>query len=321
MLKFILLSFILFTDLVFAKSGEQSDFIMLANSPLNHALKSPLVFHNSLLQESYLVLVFQKDQPNLNHPDLYPIRTTEQFQIVLYAPHAKSEYFNRVINELKKMPVTSYNPILLIMPTAHAECMAPQTLTAELESVQKFTDAASNTDQILACLSGVMQGVWDATGGLISDAASFAYDLVTSPIETAKKTYDQFQNMLSMIANIDKTWESFQKMFSQLPSQAKTHMICSFIGSLGADALIAILTLGAGAPKLLVSFTNYLKRFSKLEKMLSLIKYENFASVFPKSFLSKMAKGQVADKVLDRIELFAKHDMKDLAKSAVACAL
>jgi len=124
-----------------------------------------------------------------------------------------------------------------------------------------------------------------------------------------------------LIANIDKTWESFQKMFSQLPSQAKTHMICSFIGSLGADALIAILTLGAGAPKLLVSFTNYLKRFSKLEKMLSLIKYENFASVFPKSFLSKMAKGQVADKVLDRIELFAKHDMKDLAKSAVACAL
>jgi hypothetical protein len=320
MLKFIcLFIFILLSTSLFAK--EQTDFIMLANSPINHALKSPLIFHNSYLQESYMVLVFQKDQRNLDHPDLYLIRTTEKFQVVLYAPHAKSEHFKRILHELKKVPVTSYNPIQLIMPTAHAECMAPQTLNAELESVQQFSESASTTDQILACLSGVMQGVWDATGGLVSDVASFAYDLVTSPIDTAKKTYDQFQNMLNMISNIDETWHSFQKMFSQLPAEAKTHMICSFIGSLGTDALIAILTLGAGAPKLLVSFTNYLKRFSKLEKMLSLMKYEKFATVFPKTFLSKMAKGQVADKVLDRIELFAKHDMKDLAKSAVACAL
>jgi hypothetical protein len=306
---------------VLAKSHELSDFIMLAHSPTNQVLKSPLIFHNSLLQETYMVLVFQKNQPQLDHPDLHVIRTDEKYQVVLYSPQGQTENLSKILRELKKTPKTTYSPLKYFIPTAQAECMRPQTLTAEMDSLEQYASSASWTDDILTCLSGVMQGVWDATGGLVSDIGSFAYDLVTSPIETAKKTYDQFQNMLDAIANIDKTWASFQKMFANLPTDAKTHIICSFIGSLGADVLISILTLGAGASKLVLSFTNYLKRFSKLEKMLSLMKYEKFQSVFPKSFLNKMAQGKVADKVLDRIELFAKHDMKDLAKSAVACAL
>jgi F0F1-type ATP synthase delta subunit len=154
------------------------------------------------------------------------------------------------------------------------------------------------------------------------DTGEYLWDLVTSPIETAKKTYAQFENMVDAIANMGETLRNFGNFFSSLDGEAKAHLICSFLGALGTDVLLAVLTFGGSTPKLVHSLTMYLSRFSKLTKTLRLANLsKKFNRFFPKEFLSKLAKGKVADKVLDRIETFSKNDMPRLSQAAVRCAI
>src|SRR5690606_7240251 len=114
----------------------------------------------------------------------------------------------------------------------------------------------------------------------------------------------------------------FSSFFSQLDSSSKAHLLCSFFGAFGADALLALITAGAGSGKLVLSFTQYLQRFSKIERFISLVsKGKSLAQTMPKKFLQKLAQGKIAENTLKTIDKFAEHNMPTLARSAVQCAL
>jgi hypothetical protein len=307
------------------KSKLSDEYTLISNSHFNLALKSPLILHNSLKNETHFVLIFKKDQKNLDHPNLSVFKKDNHYQYVLYSFNASSDSIHKLTERLKDEKKTVFNFSATMLPKAHAAetCAINYDLgpSTNVDNVAAHTSSASLTDSVLDCMSGLLQGVWDATGGLVIDAAGFVWDIITSPIETAKKTYAQFQSMLSMIKNLDQTLADFGAFFSSLPTEAKTQMICSFLGSLGTDVLITVLTLGAGSGKLLLSFSNYLKKLSKLTKTMKLAKLTRFDHFFPKEFLTKLAQGRITDKILDRIELFSKHNMPELSRQAVRCAL
>jgi hypothetical protein len=128
--------------------------------------------------------------------------------------------------------------------------------------------------------------------------------------------------MLKMIANLDNSMGNASDFFNKLEPAIKAQIICSFVSSLGTDLAIVFLTFGAGTPKLLLTFLNYLKQFSRLEKILEYAqKTGEFAQIIPKQFLDKLAKNEISEKILERIENFSKNNMNELAGASIRCAL
>lgn len=301
----------------------KAEFTLVYGTELNKLLKSPLIFHNSLKGETHFVFVLNKTQKHLDGFKVFA--TGESSKLVLYSEGHTETSQRMILDKLSLVQKTSFN--ISILSKAHANDTCPMDITGlpetgSAQAIGAHANESSFTDGVLGCLSGLLEGVWSATGGLLIDGGEFLWDLVTSPIDTAKKTYAQFQNMVDAVANMGETLSNFGSFFSSLDGEAKAHLICSFLGAIGTDVLIAVLTLGGGTPKLVHSLTTYLSRFSKLTRTLRLAKLAGkFKQFFPKQFLNKLAKGKIADKVLDRIDLFSKHDMPRLTQQAVRCAI
>jgi hypothetical protein len=109
---------------------------------------------------------------------------------------------------------------------------------------------------------------------------------------------------------------------SKLPTQMKVELMCSFIGSIGTDVLIAAVTGGAGAAKVILELKSYLSRLMRLEKFVAAIaKVGKLAESLHPQFLKKLAKGQITEKKLLMIEKYTEADLIGLAKGAAACGL
>lgn len=301
----------------------KENFVLLHHSNLNKALKTPLILHNSLRQESYAIIVTKVKKENFSHPDVSFLRKFNGHYYWLLSLNNNTPLKSMVISSFN-LKVVDRGPKFNIdlFPKAHASCFAEPEISSELSSISHYSSDASLSDMVMSCLEGVVQGAWDATGGMLMDGAEYIYDLFTSPMETIEKTKKQFNAAIDAVKNLGQTFDNFKQFFGSLDNSSKAHIICSFIGSFGADALIAILTAGAGSAKLVLSFTNYLKKFSKIQKFINIAsKGKSLTQTLPKKFLEKLAKGKIADKVLDTIDRFSGHNMPDLARSTIRCAM
>jgi hypothetical protein len=109
---------------------------------------------------------------------------------------------------------------------------------------------------------------------------------------------------------------------SKLPTQMKVDLICSFIGSLGTDVLIAAVTMGSGAPKVILSLKNYVSRLVRLEKFVAAIsKLGKLSDNLHPQFLKKLANGEISEKKILMIEKYTQADLLGMAKGAAACGL
>ena len=115
-----------------------------------------------------------------------------------------------------------------------------------------------------------------------------------------------------------------QKMFAsfkKLPDETKAQMLCSFIGSIGTDIIITVLTAGAGSAKLALSLKSYISKFVKIEGLMSKLSKLGRLSELPAKFFDKLSKGLISEKRLSSIQSLTHHEFDDLAMQLVKCSL
>ena len=120
-----------------------------------------------------------------------------------------------------------------------------------------------NLNASLDCLADIMEGVWDATGGLVASAG----ECVWSPTVCYQKAKEGFSNMKSFFSNIERELKKVWGAIGELPPSDQQELLCSLFGSIGTDVLIAVFTAGAGGAKLAATLSRLSARILLIAKM------------------------------------------------------
>lgn len=173
----------------------------------------------------------------------------------------------------------------------------------------------------LACISSFLQGVWDATGGQVADMAEGLKNLWNDPGGFWDKKVQEMKNLKNFILNFDTKIKEMAVGIANLPAETKTQMICSFVGSIGADAAIAILAGGAGVGKILFRLEEYVVRIARLEKVFSYLNKIGKVKNIPIGFYERLSSGTLPARMLDNLDVFANHSLTEVLQGAMSCAL
>lgn len=173
----------------------------------------------------------------------------------------------------------------------------------------------------LRCISSFLQGVWDATGGQVKDMAEGLKNLWNDPEAFWDRKVQEMKNLKNFILNFDTKIKEMAVGIANLPAETKTQMICSFIGSIGADAAIAILAGGAGVGRILFRLEQYVTRIARLEKVFSLLNKAGKLKAIPMNFYERMSSGTLPARMMDNLNAFAGHNLTDVIQGAMSCAL
>jgi hypothetical protein len=173
----------------------------------------------------------------------------------------------------------------------------------------------------LQCISSFLQGVWDATGGQVADMAEGIKNLVNDPGAFWDRKVEELKNLKNFILNFDTKIKEMAVGIANLPAETKTQMICSFVGSIGADAAIAILAGGAGVGKILFRLEEYVTRIARLEKVFSLLNKVGKLREVPIGFFERMSSGTLPARLMDNLNVFANHNLSEVIQGAMSCAL
>lgn len=137
------------------------------------------------------------------------------------------------------------------------------------------------------CAGGILMGVWDSTGELVKGAV----DCTLSPIECSQSAQQAFDNAYQFFADITKNVSNAFSAISGLSPTEKAEIICSIIGGIGTDVIIAIFSAGATSAKLSMTITKITQKLTKLAKIKDLLKNIR---------LSKLV--NLSQKLVDKVE-------------------
>lgn len=162
-------------------------------------------------------------------------------------------------------------------------------------------------DGLMGCLSGIGEGAWDSTGGMVTSVMEGAWscleylgneacEFVTNPSQkltqygnAISKGVTMYTNFVTTIAQmlVDPNFALTKlnafgsgvgafigKMYQSmkgLPTAVMIKALCSFVTGIGVDALIAVFTGGAASPKLALTLVRFEKTIAKLTKAFRLI--------------------------------------------------
>lgn len=208
------------------------------------------------------------------------------------------------------------------LPRAYGvECPALGTQTETgLESVQDYFGSTFSKG-ILKCLSSTLQGVWDSTGGSVVAMSEGIANLIRDPEGFWNKKVKEVENLKSFILNFETKLKEMAVGIANLPSEVKAQMLCGFVGGLGADIVIGILTGGAGFGKIVPRLESYLSKIVRLEKVFQVLNEVEKAGNIPIRFWEKLATSNLPDSVIDNLNAFAKYDLPDFIQGTMQCAL
>lgn len=108
------------------------------------------------------------------------------------------------------------------------------------------------------CLSGLGQGMWDATGGVVVSLGEGAWNLVTSPKETLNKISDSFVALGKMVTNIRETMGAAYTAVLDLPPAAQSKFFCQLISTVGTSVIVGAMSFGSATPALLAAMAKTL---------------------------------------------------------------
>lgn len=209
-------------------------------------------------------------------------------------------------------------------PSAHAQmwgcerCRLP-TLDSLADLEPAF--AQDHWRRMMTCLGPMLRGAWDSTGGLVTSAVNGVRDLVTDPRGFWNERREQMRQLGSFLRHFDTKIREMAVGIARLPAQVKATLLCSFAGSLGTDALISILTGGAGAAAVILRLDRYLARVVRLERVISVLSAANRLPSGNTPFFQALAAGRVGDDAIDALHGFSQHGMTDLMAGVIACPL
>lgn len=213
----------------------------------------------------------------------------------------------------------------LLIPKAHAmeSCemnTVESSMGTSLSGISGFF-SSGYFEIASSCLMGILEGMWESTGGLLESAWSGLKSLVKDPKAFWDDKVEQFQKLKDFLMDFEVNMQRMFASFKKLPDETKAQMLCSFVGSIGTDIIITALTAGAGAAKLGLSIKNYVGRLVKIEGLLSKLSKLGRLKELPAKFFDKISKGLVSDKRLGAIQSLTHHQFDDVAMQLVRCSL
>lgn len=253
--------------------------------------------------------------------------------IVVQIPESKNTYTSMALVGITEKEITQQIQTTSILKTiwreltpikrayGNADCAVDELpTTGSLQGMDQYF-GSTIAKGAMNCMTSFLQGVWDSTGGMVQSAWEGLKDLVNDPEAFWEKKVQQMKNLGNFIANFDTKVKEMATNIANLPSETKTMLICSFIGSLGTDVALAILTGGAAAAAVIIKMERYISKLMKLEKVMSAIAKIGKIKNMPPAFFKRLSSDKVSDKELQNLELFTKHDMPEVAMGAMSCAL
>lgn len=202
----------------------------------------------------------------------------------------------------------------------HGGCASHNPLLNGLDELGDFFSEGSGR-HVMNCLGPLLQGAWESTGGMVAAAASGIQSLVTNPRAFWRARVAQMNNLESFIRNFQSKMGQLAGSLMRLPDAVKATLLCSFAGGLGADALLTILTGGAGAIAVLARVDRYLMKVVRLERVLARLNQLGRLDSISPQFLSSLVTARHADRVIDEINAFHRHGMDDVVTGAMSCAI
>lgn len=121
-------------------------------------------------------------------------------------------------------------------------------------------NSATKMNWFLKCADQMGAGFTGSVEGAVASAEEF-FD---NPQIFFAKVAKAFENLRSFVENINLEFQSLQRLFAEMDASQVQEILCTWVGSLGANALMGIATGGASAYLLL-------KAVSSLRRVLVLM--------------------------------------------------
>ncbi len=211
---------------------------------------------------------------------------------MMYFRGFTAEYVNQTILRMEKN--VSHLKILknIIFPTAFADDCSHAFGKPILDQATQLDSisAAAAWDSLKTCMNGVGEGVVDSTIGVVKSVGAELGSFISHPIDYVENVADKVELFLvktakfikGLITNPEETlkaigkgfgksWDTVVATVSNMTTEMKINFVCSFIGAIGVDAAIAFFTGGAASEKVILTINNVSRKFSMVEKIMSVI--------------------------------------------------
>jgi hypothetical protein len=247
-------------------------------------------------------------------------------------PAARVRLKNQIESKFKQAPPLIESVSNWLIPNTNAESsssscalngtLIPTHIAGSVKALSEQEETQALFKVLSGCTSGFFQGLWDASGGMVTGIAKGAYGLVTDPIGSWRSMKSGFEHAYEFIRHFQTSMKRLGAAFLKMPLESKAELLCSFITSIGAGIALTIFTAGAGAGELAAQVSSFINRISKLSEFLSYFsKLGNLKAVLGERFLSVFAKGGITAERLETIETFTHKGIPELAKQAALCGI
>ena len=247
-------------------------------------------------------------------------------------PAARVRIKNLIDTKFKQAPPFIESVSSWLIPNSSAESstsacalngtLLPSHIAGSVRALSEQEETQALFKVLSGCTSGFFQGLWDATGGMVTGLAKGAYGLVKDPIGSWRSMKSGFEHAYEFIRHFQTSMRRLGAAFVKMPLQAKAELLCSFITSISAGIALTIFTAGAGAGELAAQVSSFINRISKLSEFLSYFsKLGDLKAVLGERFLSVFAKGGITAERLETIETFTHEGIPELAKQAALCGI
>jgi|GEM_PF-5328686 len=154
-----------------------------------------------------------------------------------------------------------------IISSAHAEnCEEQRPLIplssdlGDLHDALSFESTALKTfsPALKACGQGLLTGVWEATGGVVTDL----YDILKNPNQALKELKENYLQLQKMLAHLDQSLNEFKEAYQELETQEKSQILCQLISTVGTSLVVINLSSGLALPQSLLKVSLILKNSS-----------------------------------------------------------
>lgn len=168
------------------------------------------------------------------------------------------------------------------------------------------------------CATGLVNGIWNATGGVVVDIGEGVYNLVTTnPMVTIEKVGEGFESVKNFFTNIEDVLSESDEVWKSLPIEEKAKIMCEVIATTITSIGVVYLTAGVAGPVIIKSMITALEGFNKGQKSIKIgklirnLKMKEKAMLEKISWLDKYKSGRELKEKLEK----AQQIQKDLAKA------
>ncbi len=163
------------------------------------------------------------------------------------------------------------------------ECDPAIMSTSEISHLSKSgeeiaDEIATPMQHLTGCAFSAVKGVWNGSGGVVTDTLKAAGEFITSPIETGKKYWESGSKLWDaskkFFADFENEARGLYTAFDALDPLTKTKLACEVLGTIGGGVILTYLTAGVAASGALINIKNALQsvlktaKFSNVQKAL-----------------------------------------------------